>query len=219
MMYKIKNVLVWATITTLLNACSSNETRAVDSTYVPNVQAQPSNTTPNTPSTVVMPSNGQTTVSTGINPTSTTQAVPTQQQVQQQIQQQMQQQMQQQAQQPMPQAPPYDPKNTKPNPAHGQPGHRCDISVGAPLNSKPNAPAAAVAPPTTVVNSQAKPVTNSPAVPVAAGMNPAHGQPGHRCDISVGAPLNSKPNTQAAVPQAVTQPAAAPIPAAKKDSL
>ncbi|MEI9909110.1 MAG: hypothetical protein WDO71_05235 [Bacteroidota bacterium] len=26
-----------------------------------------------------------------------------------------------------------------------------------------------------------------------AGLNPAHGQPGHRCDISVGAPLDSKP--------------------------
>ena len=25
--------------------------------------------------------------------------------------------------------------------------------------------------------------------PVKAGMNPAHGQPGHRCDIAVGAPL------------------------------
>jgi hypothetical protein len=24
-------------------------------------------------------------------------------------------------------------------------------------------------------------------------MNPSHGQPGHRCDIAVGAPLNSKP--------------------------
>ena len=27
----------------------------------------------------------------------------------------------------------------------------------------------------------------------ASGMNPPHGQPGHRCDIAVGAPLNSKP--------------------------
>jgi hypothetical protein len=27
----------------------------------------------------------------------------------------------------------------------------------------------------------------------APGMNPAHGQPGHRCDIPVGQPLNSKP--------------------------
>jgi len=27
----------------------------------------------------------------------------------------------------------------------------------------------------------------------APGMNPPHGQPNHRCDIAVGAPLNSKP--------------------------
>jgi hypothetical protein len=27
----------------------------------------------------------------------------------------------------------------------------------------------------------------------APGMNPAHGQPGHRCDIPVGQPLNSQP--------------------------
>ena len=32
---------------------------------------------------------------------------------------------------------------------------------------------------------------------VAEGMNPPHGQPGHRCDIPVGAPLNS-PAGQAA---------------------
>jgi hypothetical protein len=31
---------------------------------------------------------------------------------------------------------------------------------------------------------------------VAPGMNPAHGQPGHRCDIPVGSPLNSKPAAQ-----------------------
>ncbi|MCS3867753.1 hypothetical protein J3D55_000669 [Chryseobacterium ginsenosidimutans] len=34
----------------------------------------------------------------------------------------------------------------------------------------------------------------------APGMNPPHGQPGHRCDIPVGQPLNSKP-----VPQQGTQ--------------
>jgi hypothetical protein len=62
------------------------------------------------------------------------------------------------------------------NPPHGQPGHRCDITVGQPLNSKPPA---------------ATPVTNT--VAVAPGMNPPHGQPGHRCDIAVGQPLNSKP--------------------------
>jgi len=27
-------------------------------------------------------------------------------------------------------------------------------------------------------------------------LNPAHGQPGHRCDIAVGAPLNSAPAAQ-----------------------
>jgi hypothetical protein len=42
---------------------------------------------------------------------------------------------------------------------------------------------------TPVVNST--PATTTTAV--APGMNPAHGQPGHRCEIAVGAPLNSKP--------------------------
>lgn len=50
------------------------------------------------------------------------------------------------------------------NPAHGAPGHRCDIAVGQPLDSKP------------------VPQNN-------ANINPPHGQPGHRCDIAVGAPL------------------------------
>ena len=49
------------------------------------------------------------------------------------------------------------------NPPHGQPGHRCDIAVGQPLDSKP--------------------AQNSGKV------NPPHGQPGHRCDLAVGAPL------------------------------
>jgi hypothetical protein len=80
------------------------------------------------------------------------------------------------------------------NPAHGQPGHRCDISVGAPLDSKPTLPSANTTQP---VAAQKSAPTLSPNIPapatVAPGMNPAHGQPGHRCDISVGAPLNSKP--------------------------
>lgn len=85
------------------------------------------------------------------------------------------------------------------NPPHGQPGHRCDISVGAPLNSKPVAPAAAQP---TVVNAQ--PQVTMKEVPTttktAPGMNPPHGEAGHRCDIAVGAPLNSKP----AAPTTVT---------------
>ncbi len=79
------------------------------------------------------------------------------------------------------------------NPAHGQPGHRCEIAVGAPLNSKPAAPAtpAAKAQPVQPVSALAQ--LPAPVTPAAAGMNPAHGQPGHRCEIAVGAPLNSAP--------------------------
>jgi hypothetical protein len=87
------------------------------------------------------------------------------------------------------------------NPAHGQPGHRCDIAVGAPLNSPPAQVSSPVSntntpPSPSIINTaptiNTAPVINTtPAKPVAAGMNPEHGQPGHRCDISVGAPLNS----------------------------
>jgi hypothetical protein len=85
------------------------------------------------------------------------------------------------------------------NPEHGKPGHRCDIAVGAPLNSAPNN--------TTIqqnnIVQQNNGVQQNNSVqlnnPVAAtqtnatGLNPEHGKPGHRCDIAVGAPLNSKP--------------------------
>jgi hypothetical protein len=64
------------------------------------------------------------------------------------------------------------------NPAHGQPNHRCDIPVGAPLNSPPaNA------------NTQQSPLINSGSSPATGKVNPPHGQPGHRCDIKVGDPL------------------------------
>ncbi|NMH27766.1 hypothetical protein [Flavobacterium silvaticum] len=89
------------------------------------------------------------------------------------------------------------------NPPHGQPGHRCDIAVGTPL-SQPiqTKPAQATSQPMTInANGQvvgqngSYKVTQAPAQKVAPGMNPAHGQPGHRCDIAVGAPLNSPPGT------------------------
>jgi len=72
------------------------------------------------------------------------------------------------------------------NPEHGKPGHRCDISVGAPLNSKPTTAASATPQPPVQVSTTPKTVT-------APGMNPPHGEPGHKCEIAVGAPLNSKP--------------------------
>jgi hypothetical protein len=94
------------------------------------------------------------------------------------------------------------------NPAHGQPGHRCDISVGAPLSAPkgqtpPQQAAVQAGNPvvqntTTVVNSNKKPAA------VAKGMNPAHGQAGHRCDIPVGASLKTPVAKTTATQKAAT---------------
>ncbi len=68
------------------------------------------------------------------------------------------------------------------NPAHGQPGHRCDIPVGAPLNSAGST--------TSTPNQSVNLNTTTPAATSGGGnLNPPHGQPGHRCDIKVGDPL------------------------------
>ncbi len=92
--------------------------------------------------------------------------------------------------------------SVKLNPAHGQPGHQCGISVGAPLNSK-SAPASI---PTATIPASATPTTKNIPSPVqptvtpvqtlpdatkagSGKLNPAHGQPGHDCTIAVGAPL------------------------------
>lgn len=84
------------------------------------------------------------------------------------------------------------------NPAHGQPGHRCDIAVGAPLNSAPAKTTTSVNTTPTATPVSIQPTVAAPATKTAPGMNPAHGQPGHRCDIAVGAPLNSAPAKPAA---------------------
>lgn len=84
------------------------------------------------------------------------------------------------------------------NPPHGQPGHRCDIAVGAPL-PQGGKPATTVTPPppqiqlppqTAPIPISAAPSTNPASAGVGKKVNPPHGQPGHRCDIAVGAPLN-----------------------------
>jgi hypothetical protein len=96
------------------------------------------------------------------------------------------------------------------NPPHGQPSHRCDIAVGAPLNSPIKKAAAnttnmgtftstkAPTSTTTTTTTTTAPATGTPAilnpnapaaVVTAPGMNPPHGQTGHRCDVAVGAPL------------------------------
>ncbi len=102
------------------------------------------------------------------------------------------------------------------NPPHGQPFHRCEIPVGAPLDGSP-APAAAqttaprsffktvqpdqsantpqqtalqTPPPAAKQkpNSTQQTSTASTSVPKPK-LNPPHGQPHHRCDIKVGDPL------------------------------
>jgi hypothetical protein len=93
------------------------------------------------------------------------------------------------------------------NPSHGQAGHRCDIPVGAPLNSpvaKPAKPVANSGQPafTQTTTTAPTPTTPTPGTPAllkadtpvvtAPGMNPPHGQEGHRCDIAVGQPLPPK---------------------------
>lgn len=86
------------------------------------------------------------------------------------------------------------------NPPHGQPGHRCDIAVGAPLSSPAGTgiPAKNGVQPTALqpnVTIQPGPTTTAATATTAAGMNPPHGQPGHRCDVKVGDPLPSAPAT------------------------
>lgn len=102
------------------------------------------------------------------------------------------------------------------NPPHGEPYHRCDIPVGAPLNTAPAnttrqttnnqaqvaAPQSSVSAPSTANNPIAPTVENDNRMkssqaqnqlPANDGskprLNPPHGQPHHRCDIAVGSPL------------------------------
>jgi hypothetical protein len=82
------------------------------------------------------------------------------------------------------------------NPPHGQPNHRCDIAVGAPLSSPKGAAPAPTAKPAPVVQSAPQGQATITPVDMASGttatkpgMNPPHGQEGHLCEIAVGAPL------------------------------
>lgn len=86
------------------------------------------------------------------------------------------------------------------NPAHGEPYHRCEIAVGAPIDSAPTqqnaAPMVSQQAPAKSFNTNpiATPavspsVTSAPATGPKPATNPAHGEPHHRCDLTVGAPL------------------------------
>lgn len=113
------------------------------------------------------------------------------------------------------------------NPAHGQPGHRCDIPVGQPLNSSPtpvsqnitvNGNNAIQIDPNAVSPGKITIDNNGKQVKTAPGMNPPHGEPGHRCDIPVGQPLNSKP-APAPQPTANVQTIPTPAPAPASQNL
>lgn len=88
------------------------------------------------------------------------------------------------------------------NPPHGEPNHRCDIPVGAPLNTE----------------------TNTEKEEPEVMLNPPHGEPNHRCDIPVGAPLNSpagitsQPNSSIA-PDLANNPMAPTVENAKRLNL
>ena len=79
-----------------------------------------------------------------------------------------------------------------PNPAHGEPGHRCEIPVGASLSTAP-APGAAPAPamqqPAITTTIPGGATVGSTGTATTPGMNPPHGQPGHDCAVPVGSPL------------------------------
>ncbi len=77
------------------------------------------------------------------------------------------------------------------NPAHGLAGHRCDLPVGAPLNNAASASpvSASPAPAQAPQNINITPAQPAAAAPAGLKVNPAHGVPGHRCDLQVGAPI------------------------------
>lgn len=95
---------------------------------------------------------------------------------------------------------------SNPNPPHGEPGHRCDIPVGASLDMPPaegyTPPSGSATPIQAAPQTGTSPVFNNqpsapkPATPAAASgvknPNPPHGEPGHRCDIPVGASLDGQ---------------------------
>lgn len=76
-------------------------------------------------------------------------------------------------------------ENLKVNPAHGLPGHRCDLPVGAPLNGTASTQQ-------TNTTTQAQSSTVSPIrVDQTPDVNPPHGEPGHDCSKPVGAKLDN----------------------------
>ena len=210
---KLYTAAALLTLAALVSCAGSNDTEDVDKSIIPagtdSTAAQPA--VPNTPTqnTVTVPANVAP-VNSAVIPGTTTPIKLTQQP--QSLNINAQNNTVVSAPQTITQTAPQTVTAPGMNPPHGQPNHRCDISVGAPLNSKPPAPATTQ--PTAVTTQQ--PQITMKEIPTttktAPGMNPPHGEPNHRCDIAVGAPLNSKPvapavtTTQTLAPPALLTP-------------
>ena len=73
------------------------------------------------------------------------------------------------------------------NPEHGQPHHRCEIAVGAPIDSAPSQQNAPQTP--SILSPNIAPAPQAQSLGPKPALNPAHGEPHHRCELAVGAPL------------------------------
>ena len=82
--------------------------------------------------------------------------------------------------------------NSALNPPHGAPGHDCGVAVGAPLNGSGKSVSAPVSTPVSapvsIMPNATVPLKNVSANGVR--LNPAHGEPGHDCNVQVGQPLS-----------------------------
>lgn len=79
-----------------------------------------------------------------------------------------------------------DNDEVKVNPAHGLPGHRCDLPVGAPLNGTASTPQT-----NTTQQVQSSTTVSPIRMDQSPKVNPPHGEPGHDCAKPVGAKLDN----------------------------
>ncbi|MBO6200016.1 MAG: hypothetical protein J6N74_00145 [Chryseobacterium sp.] len=75
------------------------------------------------------------------------------------------------------------------NPEHGQPYHRCEIAVGAPIDSAPSQQNAPQTQTPSILSPTVAPAPQAQSLGPKPALNPAHGEPHHRCELAVGAPL------------------------------
>ncbi|MBV6879351.1 hypothetical protein NG800_003450 [Epilithonimonas ginsengisoli] len=75
------------------------------------------------------------------------------------------------------------------NPEHGQPYHRCEIAVGAPIDSAPTQQNAPQTQTPSILSPTVAPAPQAQSLGPKPALNPAHGEPHHRCELAVGAPL------------------------------